>query len=325
MTSMMERDRGGSFTLGDTPGPIVEMVGCGEFLEMYKADATYRMRTPDGIDPARTNPAVPFSTQRVADVGSSNFVIARTLLQGHQIINAAMIGAEFQKTPVILRLHAIKEDLVICDAIAQEFQQLIQAKIDSLLAQGLFAEPRHVMLPQTERLVASVTTFLIHAKRALGGIGSLALDFYPAGKGGTNFRLIRNFFREELGEDSNLHKFLDSQEPFAKFLSDLRNGQEHPGQQVTKILDFSLGADLKLSPPQVTLGDGPSIIIHEQFGELVTILVNTTEEFLIHLVLSRVTSNIPYAIYDIPEADRRNDCPIRYRLTIDASKMNFPT
>lgn len=62
----------GSMELKEGTGPITTMCSCGKFLEIYKQDMTFRVQTPESIDPHETNPNAPWVASPVANVGSSN-------------------------------------------------------------------------------------------------------------------------------------------------------------------------------------------------------------------------------------------------------------
>ncbi len=77
----LPRETPRSFALGDGEGPITASCYCGEFLEIYTADKTFRVQSPDGIDPKRTNPNAPWIITPVQYVGSRNLIVSRILLQ----------------------------------------------------------------------------------------------------------------------------------------------------------------------------------------------------------------------------------------------------
>lgn len=59
---MPYRDSAGSFEFKEGTGPITGMCSLGDFLELYKVDATKQVRSPESIDPERTNPFAPWTT-----------------------------------------------------------------------------------------------------------------------------------------------------------------------------------------------------------------------------------------------------------------------
>ncbi len=84
----LPRDAAGSFELSEGTGGLTAMCSCDEFLEIYKEDVTFRIRTPESIDPKRTNPNAPFVAAVADTVGSSSPAVARVLLQGRDIVQA---------------------------------------------------------------------------------------------------------------------------------------------------------------------------------------------------------------------------------------------
>jgi hypothetical protein len=60
MRQPMPRDTGGSIEITEGTGPIPAMISTGELLEIFKVDKTFRVATPESIDPERTNPNAPF-------------------------------------------------------------------------------------------------------------------------------------------------------------------------------------------------------------------------------------------------------------------------
>src|SRR5712692_5775154 len=94
MNSKFPRDFAGILDLRDGTGGITAMCSCGEFLEVYKQDRTFRIKTPESIDPDRTNPNAPFVAAVSDTVGSSSPAIARVLRQGRDIIEAVVFARE---------------------------------------------------------------------------------------------------------------------------------------------------------------------------------------------------------------------------------------
>ena len=69
---MLSRHAAGSFELKEGTGAITAMQPCGEFLEIYKIDKTFRVKSPESIDPEETNPNALWMTAPFDDVGSGN-------------------------------------------------------------------------------------------------------------------------------------------------------------------------------------------------------------------------------------------------------------
>ena len=117
--NLSPRYSAGSVELKEGTGPITMVCSYGEFLELYKADKTFRLKTPETIDPEETNPDAPWVVSPVSNVGSSNPIIARVLLQGHEILRAALFEGNINKELITKQLHKCKEALLACESLAK--------------------------------------------------------------------------------------------------------------------------------------------------------------------------------------------------------------
>ncbi len=119
MGSKTTRELGLSVDLHEGTGPIMAMCSCGDVLEVYKSDKTFRVRTPDAFDPEVINPDAPWLASLSDDVGSSNPIVARVLLQAQDILNVAAFGGEVDTEAVLTQLHKCKESLIACERVAK--------------------------------------------------------------------------------------------------------------------------------------------------------------------------------------------------------------
>ena len=83
------------------------MCSCDGFLDVFKLDLTYRIQTPETIDPDRTNPHTPFVAAVADNLGSSNPIVARVLLQGLEILSGAVFDRRIDKEAVV-RDHRLR-------------------------------------------------------------------------------------------------------------------------------------------------------------------------------------------------------------------------
>lgn len=167
----LPRDEAGSIDLHGGTGGITGMCSCADFLEIYKEDVTFRVRTPESIDPERTNPNARMVAAMTNDVGSSSPAVARILLQGREIIEAAAFERPVDVPAVVQLLHAAKEEVIVCEKVAARVAGRIDQIIEEIKAGSVKADRRTrslSALPQVPNLHPDATTFLIHAKRAIG-------------------------------------------------------------------------------------------------------------------------------------------------------------
>ena len=65
--------------------------------------------------------------------------------------------------------------------------------------------------------------------------------------------------------------------------------------------------------------------IKENMAEIVEYLSEIAEHMVIHLVLGSVKKNIPYILVRLEKSEINADTPIRYKLSLDLSKMDLPS
>jgi len=137
MKKSLPRHSAGSFDLTEGTGPITAMCPCGEFLEIYKSDKTFRVRSPESIDPEETNPDAMWVVSPVADVGSANPIVARVLLQGHEILKSAAFDHDVNEEDVTKQLHSCKELLLACESAVNKIRTSIDEIVHQINTSGL--------------------------------------------------------------------------------------------------------------------------------------------------------------------------------------------
>ena len=318
------RDSAGSVQLLGGTGTIVHMVGLTHFLEVFKTDTTFRIQTPEAVDPENTNPSAPWVVTRIDGIGASSPAIARVLLQGHDMLNAGMFVSGFDKDAVLNQLHSCKEQIVICEQLASRLTGRIEETIGRIQESGIDRDNRGRALnplPQTQDLVADATTFLIHAKRAVAEATALLAITMGIQVRGSNFRHLGDQLTTQLGENAALTRYILDQEPSVKYLVDLRNLQEHPNTVRTVIRDFHVLPDGSVSVPVLHLSDQPSQPLHEVLRAAAHYLVHLNEAIFIHSVMARLVNTFPFGIEEIEDTEVKAECPIKYRLSIDLSAL----
>ena len=104
---MYPRDAAGSFTLPPgTVGAITELRSLVDFMEVYTAHETFKVQSPESIDPGRTNPNAMWAMVRTHQVGSKSPIVARTLLMAQRSAN--MLQPLSGEKALILAMHGVK-------------------------------------------------------------------------------------------------------------------------------------------------------------------------------------------------------------------------
>lgn len=303
------------------------MYPCKGFLEIYKKDKTFRIQTPETIDPKETNPDVPFIAGPVSDVGSANLIVARVFIQGCELFNGAIFKNNVDKDLIKHELHGIKEDLLVCESIWKNLHEEVANVISEIEVTGIPSERGRVLnpFPHIDGLNEKVASFLVHAKRALTGIGRLPSYYFNIKSRGANFQKLGQQLAQECGEDSELRKFVKNVEEPVKRIVDLRNYQEHPGGgETTEINNFKLTPNNEIQAPSWGLtGEDPQLICEEM--EAITYFVMEVAETMhILLLVQNLSNSFPYTLERIAEEDIDPDKPVQIRLSIDPTKLRSP-
>lgn len=327
----LPRHSAGSMELKEGTGPITTMCSCGSFLEIYKRDKTFRVQTPESVDPGETNPNAPWVASPVANVGSSNLIVARVLLQSRAMLDSAIIEGPFDKEAVVAKLHACKESLLACEKVATRLVASIDAIVVQLKQHGI-ARDNHGRglnpFPQVADLDLECGAFLIQSNRSIKLICELPTLFLTLDRTDSNFDHLSKRLGELLGEDSPITTFIRENADAARYLIDLRNFHEHPKQVRTVIENFRVMPDGQIRAPVWYLDSGAHFDPHsirEEALAAIDFLRDLAEVLFIHLLMHRVSKKLPFYIEQLPEDKIPEELPIRYRLTIDPTQFRAPT
>jgi len=312
----MPRDAGGSIEITEGTGPIRAMVSTGELLEIYKSDKTFRLETPETIDPARTNPNAPFVVTRVHDVGTSNRIVARVLLQADQILTSALVADQEKVNSVRKQLHACKEHLLRCEAVANHLRvkmDKVQERVNQLQSgNARLINP----LPQVDGLEADCGTFLADVNRAVRMVSGLPSLFVPLEKPDNNFDHLQDRLVKEIGENEAVTQLVTAAAPDLRRLVDLRNYFEHPAQRKTVVRNFHVLPEGSVSQPTWNLSGDTPVSILKDMSDATDLLVCVTEELLINLVLYRGRDRFLFNVQETPDDQLDRDFPVKYRVLV---------
>lgn len=324
----LPRHSAGSMELKEGTGPIRAMCSCGNFLEIYKQDKTFRVQTPEAIDPDETNPNAPWVASPVSDVGSSNLTVARVLLQADEMLNRAGFDEAFDKEAVISHLHSCKETLIACEKISQRIINSIEDIINRINEKGIGRDNHGRGLnpfPQVNDLDVDCGNFLIQINRAIKLVSELPNYFISLPRLNSNFDHLAKQLRDSLGVDSPVTEFVAGNAEVVRYLINLRNYHEHPKRTQTQINNFRVLPNGNIQEPGWCLaGEITSDFrsIKTEVKEAVDFVRELAELMFVYLLMHRITKKFPYVIRAIEEKDIPEYLPVRYELTIDFAKIH---
>jgi hypothetical protein len=322
------RDAAGGMTLKEGTGGIIAMCPCGDFLEIYKADKTFRVLSPKGVDPDETNPNAPWVSSPVDDVGSSNPIVARIMLQSNQIIKGVRFSREVDEKRLIMQLHSCKEALIACEKMAVKVCSKIKMLMDEVESQGVETDNSgrgFNPFPHTPELDHDCGSFLVYVNRVIKLACELPMFFADLDRADSNFDHLASRLADAFGEDAPVSKFVSENAGYIRHLIELRNYHEHPTEtKRTTIDNFRLMPDGKsIRVPMWHVSGNEPKAIKEEMESIIPHLLEMVESMLVLLVMETFGGSIPYIVVAIPEDKIDPNCPIRYQLSVDTSKLVF--
>jgi hypothetical protein len=320
----LPRDQAGSAELIGGTGPITGMCSVGQkFLEIYKQDRTFRVETPETIDPERTIPNAPWVTSAVSEIGSSSKSVSRVLLQSRDILEAGMFEPPIEKKKIVQSLHSCKESLVACELLSQKITAGIDLIVNQIQETGVTRDNGGRGLnpfPQVAELEPNCAAFLIHANRAIKLICELPFLFLSLERKDSNFDRLHRQLEPLLPKDSPILSIVGENARTIEYIINLRNFHEHPGLSRTVIRNFHVLPDGRISAPTWQLQGNPSADlqpINLEIPAIISFLQETAEFIFIFLVQHCISKTFPFYIEEIDEEKIDQAIPIRYRLGID--------
>lgn len=322
------RDSAVSFTLppGGTGG-ITEVCTLPDRLEMYTVDATFMVQTPDSVDPSHTNPDTLWVNAKVDDVGSASQAVARTFIMASQVLKVADFEPQIDSGVVLVQMHRIKGTLVICEKVAAQYAVAMQAELQAFEATGYQLDrggKAFERFPVLSDLDLRATTFLINAKRVIQEVCALVYLFWTFEKQYSRLDKLAKDLSKALGEDNPFVKFTNGRLDVVTKIVELRNSQEHG--TTTKRLqvdNFRLMSSNQIRAPVWYLdGEGPRDIANDMKA-ITTFLIELAEGVFVGCVDQRLSGRFPLCFEHIEAPEPK--APVRFRLTIDTSKLTFST
>lgn len=320
------RDKAGSFEVKGGTGKVIRTLVIDGYLEVYKIDKTFRVQTPDGLDPERKNPNMPWVISEYSEYGCSHPVIARLLLQSIDILKGACFSSELDQEKIKSTLYDAKDLILNCESIMLLLGQDLE-NIEGLVEEngvGVKENQRSINpFPQVRNLDDLCYQYLVSAKRCLQNYAVLIDHFYKTGFRSPHFHKIKRWALENLGKDSYLYQIIEKNESRLFRIIDLRNFQEHPNDDKrTEVVNYKLLPEMEIQRPQwFVTGDEPSFILDEM-TEITSFLFQIGEVIFLHAVLENLNKKYPYIICAIEENEIDEDCPIAYELSIDVTKIS---
>lgn len=323
----MLRDKAGVFEVKGGTGEITRMCVVDGCLEIYKIDKTFRAISPDGMDPEKTNPNMPWVITEHSDVGSAHPVVARILLQSEDILKSTLFEREVAKEAILSILHDTKEQILVCEKIYIDLSGEMFQIEKPIQENGVEMDDRMRSInpfPKITNLDEICSRYLFSAKRVIHNCARMVNLFYGTGIDLPRFDKIKNWALRNIGEDSHLYHLASSQEKEIVHILDLRNYLEHPTKdKKTEIKNYALLPNMSINCPQwFVTGENPEYIL-DGMDRMNRFIFLFSESLFLHSALENASKNYPFVIYQEVEEKVDEKCPILFRMSLDDSKLRY--
>ena len=308
------RYRAGSGELKGGTGGITRMCSAADWLEVYKIDKTFRIYTPESLDPEETDPNMGWISKPVADVGSANKIVARIFIQASEAITNTPLSSNINKDDILRCMHRCKEQLLVCEdkqkLVCTETERI--AKLcaeDKLKGDGYHFEN----FPAIDNLEEYCAIFLNNAKLAIQTLAELINKFYKTTFNGPRFDKVIKWAKEDLKDNKDFIEFLEKNQSGLKFIVDCRNAQEHPFANKKLIIEnFTLKPGNKISSPVWHISGEKPYPIHSTMSAMVDFLIAVIEGVFLYCVMDNINSTFPYIVRVIDDSSLDPNCPKKY-------------
>lgn len=302
-----------------TEGGVTAFVSAGDVLWVYQPDHSYRMRSPNAIDPERKNPKMRWAIEQALPYGSREETVARLVIGASDMLHAVPTAPQVNREQVCCLLVSLCSDVMAAKRACEELSSKVDA-IEVRMREPHGGQGRAAFLPQVAGLEQDATAFLIPARRSIKTLCSLTALFLGHADEDNNFQHLANRLERNGLGGTPLVDYLRQCQDAVRTLVSLRNGQEHPGpRERTVIENVRLMPDDSVRLPTWRVEGAapvPPASVVEDMRDIAAFLVRVGEALFIHLMRQQADPRVPTHLIEIPADHRDPERPVRYRLEI---------
>lgn len=320
------RDDAVSFKLPENElGEIQAMVDMGGVMEVYSEKSTFKMMSADSLDPERKNMKTPWIFTKTSNYGSSNPLIANTVLLANEFLNRIYSTQETKRHEIIKKVSEIRNILLDIFQSIESYNTELKSEIDKFnLNINLMNGKAHAYFPQIKNLDGFATSLLIAAKRCIQETSVLVNMFIYLKKKHSRIDHLLKEVELEHPYAKNLINVLNDRLPTCAHIFSLRNAQEHAATTDYPLIieNFTIENGCNLSFPKWNIKNSTSKCIHTEADFIINFLITFFEEVFITSIMLNFPSTPKYEVFFIESPDEKK--PIRYDLQINLpNNLNF--
>ncbi len=243
------RNQGKRLVIGDDDeGGVHDMIVMKDRMLCVKDKGIYSVQLADGVDPNRTNPAIPDVQQKVLAYGADEPLVARTLLQAKALLDDGALPESIDVMRGMEIAFSLAKELASLNELKNSFVKEEKEKNALFQAQGNGADDS-LRLPSMERVEQRTKQFITNADHAARHLMETAQLFYSDIE---NKKWLKKW-RVKLDEQADANEFLYSYSKWAWTLRNLRNAVDHqkPEDHIV-VTDYKLMENGKIKPPSIS-------------------------------------------------------------------------
>jgi hypothetical protein len=269
-----------------------------------------------------------FRIQQISDYGTANSIVARLSLQTQDFLAFYNLTDKQKEEVFALFFSSLQPKLMSCFRITEQLTKEVREHQTKINGAGVEFQPQGNVytLPSILDLQNRAETFLYNGKSVLRDLTDIfSILFSKDFKKEARFDKVLKWARKEFGPDDPLTRMLEDDVTWIKKLVSMRNAVEHPGgySGILHIENFDsiegVGKVLVVEPLWHLNTEKRVPIVHEM-DAFVTNLLTFCEEILVHS-LEKFKKGFPIMIVEIPEKERDPQCPKRFKMVMDTSKV----
>lgn len=263
-----------------------------------------------------------FKISKISNYGTSTPAVARTLMQGSELMDVFPISKEVKESMKTI-LFDLQRQLLKCQEIADSLRSDINNINDDVKANGIKTQSggRVIEMPFVVNLESKAELFLHSAKLAIREAGKI-LDPIWGEDFDHRFNRIVQWAVAKFGPDSLITKAIQDHEKWVSMIINMRNAVDHPHDRDGEILyifnyEFKNEADgRELIEPTWCLKGNPRTLILNDMDYIIEGILSISEELLCMSLIEH-KGKWPLVIYEIPENERDKNFPIRFRVGLE--------
>jgi hypothetical protein len=270
-----------------------------------------------------------FELTKISNYGTTHPVVARLKVQTGELIQWADLTKEREESIVAIYFD-MADRLLKCHEV---HERLLAAREKSIAEFKPTSDSRVKTAPHVIGLKGEAETFLYESKNFLRDLLGAVRVFF-----GTNFDEASAFYSPKggngklaewatakFGQNDPFTTMLISEQTWTGELIRMRNAAEHPGGKsgTLHIDNFQTLPDGRYATPSWHRDKNAPTDIFTDLGTFLANMLTLAEDILVSCIVHNSKHKF-IQFYEIPEKDRRPECPVRISVTLSHAAMGSP-